>query len=157
MSWFCFRGIYYEALFVVLLNISSFRSPYEPYIQMVDKNMTNRTLPLIYAYQDSSVIGGVEMEKNQVIKLTADYLTCAENGKGTLVADVANNEPEHGLQHFEENRFGQSPLDIIGINVESWCSSTQTFLRNPDGTPGSYFSLYEALKNTSVPIIFTEV
>ncbi|KAL7527165.1 hypothetical protein ACHAXR_001834 [Thalassiosira sp. AJA248-18] len=103
--------------------------------RMVDEEVLNRTLPLIYAAQDSSTLGGVEMDKNEVMKLTVDYLTCAE----------------------KENKFGQSPIDIFGVNVESWCSSTQDFRYNPDGTPGSYYSLYEALRNSSVPIIFSEM
>jgi len=115
----------------------------------------NRTLPLIYAAQDSSVIGGAEMDKDKAMKLTAEYLTCAEEGKGMIVPD--DTDSRHGLTHFEENKFGQSPIDIIGVNVESWCSSTQDYQRNPDGTPGSYFGLHEALRNVSVPIIFSEM
>jgi hypothetical protein len=126
--------------------------------KLVEVGVVQRTLPLIYAAQDSSVLGGAEMENSDtIVKLTADYFTCAETGKGTIVADVAGDEPTHGLQHFTENRFGMSPIDIFGINVESWCSSTQDFYQNPDGTLGSYFSLLRALNATSVPVIFSEM
>ncbi|KAL7529084.1 hypothetical protein ACHAWF_002837 [Thalassiosira exigua] len=125
--------------------------------RLEDEGVSDRTLPLIYAMQDASVLGGDEMDKDEALKLTADYLTCAEMGRGTLVPDVAGNEPLHGLLRFEENKFGQSPVDIIGVNVESWCSSLQHFRYNPDGTPGSYYHLYQALKNISAPIIFTEM
>ena len=125
--------------------------------RMVDEDEDDqvlRTLPLMYnAAQDSSVssvLGSgdemkIKMNKNDVIKLTADYLTCGEMGKGTLVPDVGGNEPKHGLRHFEENRFGQSPIDIIGVNIESWCAT------------GSYYPLHEALRNTTVPIVFSEM
>ena len=85
----------------------------------------NRTLPLIYAAQDSSVIGGAEMDKDRAKKPTAEYLTCAEEGKGTIVAD--DTDSCHGLNHFEDNIFGLSPIDIIGVNVKSWCSSTHDY------------------------------
>ncbi|KAL7438926.1 hypothetical protein ACHAXM_006584 [Skeletonema potamos] len=125
--------------------------------KLVEDGAVQRTLPLIYAAQDSSVLGGAENDSDTIVKLTADYLTCAETGKGTIVADVAGDEPTHGLQHFTENRFGISPIDIFGINIESWCSSTQDFYYNPDGTIGSYYSLWMALQATSVPVIFSEM
>ena len=125
--------------------------------RMVDKGVFNRTLPLIYAAQDSSMIGGADMNSDTVMKLTVDYLTCVDEEKGTVVADVAGNESSHAVQRFEENKFGQSPIDIFGVNIESWCSSTQNFRYNPYGTPGSYYSLWKALRNTSIPIIFSEM
>jgi len=126
--------------------------------QLVQKKIVQRTLPLIYAAQDSSVLGGAEMDSDTIVKLTADYLTCGETGKGTIVADVAGDEAmTHGMQHFSENRFGMSPIDIFGINVESWCSSSQDFYYNPDGTFGSYYSLWKALQAISVPVIFSEM
>ena len=45
----------------------------------------------------------------------------------------------------------------MGINVESWCSSTQSYTNNVDGTPGPYYHLHESLRNASAPIIFTEM
>lgn len=125
--------------------------------KMVKEQVVQRTLPLIYAAQDSSVLGGAEMDSDMIVKLTADYLTCAESGKGTIVEDVAGAEPSSGIQHFTNNRFGISPIDIFGVNIESWCSSTQNFYHNPDGTPGTYYSLWKALQATSVPVIFSEM
>ncbi len=125
--------------------------------KMVKEQLVHRTLPLIYAAQDSSVLGGAEMDSDTIVKLTADYLTCAESGKGTIVEDVTGAGPSSGMQHFTNNRFGISPIDIFGINIESWCSSTQNFYHNPDGTPGAYLSLWKALNATSVPVIFSEM
>jgi hypothetical protein len=124
---------------------------------MVSADASERTLPLIYAAQDSATIGGAAVEKDTVMKLTVDYLSCSEEGKGVAVADVAGDEPSHGVEHFSENKFGQSPIDIYGVNIESWCSSTQDFYTNPDGTPGSYYSLWQALRNSSIPIVFSEM
>ncbi|KAL3779783.1 hypothetical protein HJC23_006000 [Cyclotella cryptica] len=124
---------------------------------MVEEGAANRTLPLIYAAQDSATIGGAAVDKDTVMKLTVDYLTCSEEGKGVAVPDMAGKEPTHGIEHFSENKFGQSPIDIYGVNIESWCSSTQDFYKNPDGTPGSYYSLWQALRNSSIPIIFSEM
>uniref|UniRef100_A0A7S1CU88 Glycoside hydrolase family 5 domain-containing protein n=1 Tax=Skeletonema marinoi TaxID=267567 RepID=A0A7S1CU88_9STRA len=126
--------------------------------RLVQEKIVQRTLPLIYAAQDSSVLGGAEMDSDTIVKLTADYLTCGETGKGTIVADVAGDEAmTHGMQHFSENRFGMSPIDIFGINIESWCWSRQDYYYNPDGSLGAYFSLWKALQATSVPVIFSEM
>lgn len=125
--------------------------------ELAKEKKSTRTLPLIYAAQDSSVLGGAEMDSDTIVKLTADYLTCAETGKGTLVEDVAGDKPVSGMQHFTENRFGMSPIDIFGVNIESWCSSTQDFYNNTDGTPGAYYSLWKALQDTPIPVIFSEM
>ncbi|KAL7518471.1 hypothetical protein ACHAWX_003293 [Stephanocyclus meneghinianus] len=123
---------------------------------MVEKGAANRTVPLIYAAQDSATIGGAAVDKDRVMKLTVDYLTCSEEGKGLDFPDVEGAEPTNA-EHFSGNKFGLSPIDIYGVNIESWCSSTQDFYKNPDGTPGSYYSLWQALRNTSIPIIFSEM
>lgn len=125
--------------------------------ELVQEKVVKRTLPLIYAAQDSSVLGGAEMDSDTIVKLTADYLTCAETGKGTIVEDVAGGGLTTGMQHFSENRFGMSPIDIFGVNIESWCSSTKDFYLNSDGTPGAYYSLWKALQATPVPVIFSEM
>ncbi|KAK1746976.1 hypothetical protein QTG54_002320 [Skeletonema marinoi] len=41
--------------------------------QLVQEKIVQRTLPLIYAAQDSSVLGGAEMDSDTIVKLTADY------------------------------------------------------------------------------------
>lgn len=126
---------------------------------MVDEGVAERTLPLIYAAQDSATIGGATVDKDEVMRLTVDYLSCAEEGKGVAVADVTGEDSSSSeeFDSFSYNKFGQSPIDIYGVNIESWCSSTQDFYLNPDGTPGSYYSLWEALRNSSIPIIFSEM
>lgn len=124
---------------------------------MVDEGVADRTLPLIYAAQDSATIGGADTDKDAVMKLTVDYLSCADEGKGEAVTDVTGEDSSQEFESFSDNKFGQSPIDIYGVNVESWCSSTQDFYYNPDGTPGSYYSLWEALRNSSIPIIFSEM
>ena len=106
---------------------------------MVTRGVMNRTLPLIYAYQDSSTLGAT-FDRKRAIKLTMEYMTCTTTGTKD-----------------DKQKSSSSPVDMLGINVESWCSSTQEYKRNSDGTPGSYYALHEALVNTTVPIIFTEV
>jgi hypothetical protein len=112
--------------------------------RMVRDGALERSLPLIYASQDASPMGGAALDKDQALRLTTDYLTCVR-GDG-------DGDDEDGRA-----RRQMSPVDIMGINVESWCSSTQDYVRNHDGTPGPYFHLHEALENASVPLIFTEV
>lgn len=102
---------------------------------MVGEGVTNRTLPLLYAAQDSATIGGATVDKDEVMKLTVDYLTCVEGSAA------------------EEEK----PIDIYGVNIESWCSSTQDYYHNPDGTVGTYYSLWQALRQSSIPIIFSEM
>jgi hypothetical protein len=103
--------------------------------EMVQENVFNRTLLLMYAAQDSLTVGGADTNKDTVMRLTVEYLTCERS-------------PESGQIN---------PIDIFGVNIESWCSSTQDFLTNPDGTIGSYYSIWKALRNSSVPIVFSEM
>jgi hypothetical protein len=124
---------------------------------MVSEGVSDRTLPLIYAAQDSVTVGGATVNKDAVMRLTVDYLSCAEEGKGAAVADLTGKDSALEFETFSDNKFGQSPIDIYGVNIESWCSSTQDFFNNPDGTPGSYYSLWQALRNSSIPIIFSEM
>lgn len=126
-----------------------------------------RTLPLIYASQDSSPMGGAALDKDQALRLTADYLTCVRDagGGGSGAGGVGgenddDDEEEDGkvIARMQQRHDRMSPaVDIVGINVESWCSSTQNYAYNRDGTPGPYYHLHEALENASVPLIFTEV
>ena len=89
----------------------------------------------MYAAQDSATIGGATVDKDEVMKLTVDYLTCVEGSAA------------------EEEK----PIDIYGVNIESWCSSTQDYYQNPDGTVGTYYSLWQSLRQSSIPIIFSEM
>jgi len=48
-------------------------------------------------------------------------------------------------------------IDIFGINVESWCSSFDTYKTNADGTTGTYYQLHQGLQNASIPLLFSEM
>lgn len=90
-------------------------------------------LPLIYAAQHDSI--GAAILPAQAMKLTLDYLSCQVNESDPLLA-----------------------VDVFGINVESWCSSLQTFKYNEDGfSVGSYYDLWETLHNISIPLLFSEM
>lgn len=47
-------------------------------------------------------------------------------------------------------------IDVLGVNIESWCSSLQSFELNEDGSTGSYLDLYNHVNASSIPIIFSE-
>ena len=137
-----------------------------------------RTLPLMYASQDSSPMGGAALDKDRALRLTTDYLTCVRGnggvdgggdggvgggaGGGGGESDDDDGEEDGKavvarMQLRRHDRMSSPAVDIVGINVESWCSSTQNYARNRDGTPGPFYHLHEALENASVPLIFTEV
>jgi len=91
------------------------------------------TFPLIYTTQHDGITA--EVNPAQTVKLLTDYLTCH------------SNEPN-----------STATIDILGVNIESWCSSLGTFEYNEDGTKGSYLDLYEKLHNmTTIPFIFSEL
>ena len=95
-----------------------------------------RSVPLLYAAQhdspDASVLPEVAM------KLTANYLSCVDSN----TENGADTEPS---------------VDLYGINVESWCSSMQTFEFNEDGvSETAYHALWRTLTNTSIPLLFSE-
>ncbi|KAL3822842.1 hypothetical protein ACHAXA_011479 [Cyclostephanos tholiformis] len=134
----------------------------------------SRVIPLIYASQDSSPVGpGTILDKDAALRLTTDYLTCVSSTSSGYDMDVYYDHaattvrspptpphpPPPPLARGggpDDVTFGPA-VDIMGINVESWCSSTQEYKTNRDGTPGPYYHLHEALVNVSVPIIFTEM
>jgi hypothetical protein len=141
-----------------------------------------RVLPLLYAAQhdspDASVLPEIAMT------LTADYLTCVdkdeEDGDGNNDSGrtnhsisavppggepIDNESPNHsdrmaarGAPAGRQQRgLGASrDVDMYGINVESWCSSLQTFETNEDGSESGYHALFRAFKNASFPVVFTE-
>ena len=129
--------------------------------------MRPRMLPLIYASQDSSPVGGAALDKDVALKLTLDYLTCVSPSSSSSssssyppqsVSSISGMAMRaRGGRDDGGDIVGTGPVDIMGINVESWCSSTQEYTTNRDGTPGPYYHLHEALVNTSVPIMFTEM
>jgi Glucanosyltransferase len=84
-------------------------------------------LPLMYTAQHDSI--GAAISASQAMKLTMDYLTC----------DL------------------DSAIDIFGINIESWCSSTQQFDVNEDGSVGTYKAVHDELANATRPVMFSEM
>jgi hypothetical protein len=89
-------------------------------------------LPLLYAAQHDSMTAAILTQ--EAMQMTLGYLACV---------DDADNF---------------SGIDIFGINVESWCSSLQTFHYNEDGiTETSYYSLWQTFQNVSIPLIFSEM
>ena len=93
--------------------------------------------PLIYTTQHDGITA--EVTPAQTVQLLADYLTCHSNDENNNTNSLA------------------ATIDIMGVNIESWCSSLGTFERNEDGTKGSYLDVYEHLANSTVPIIFSEL
>ncbi|VEU37493.1 unnamed protein product [Pseudo-nitzschia multistriata] len=93
---------------------------------------SRKAFPLIYATQHDSPTS--ELHPDEAIKLTLDYLSCAS---GTERSDGA--------------------LDLVfGINIESWCSSSESFDVEDDGiTESSYHSLWRTFsgKNKTVKIV----
>jgi hypothetical protein len=85
--------------------------------------------PLIYTTQHDGITA--EVTPAQTVKLMVDYLTCHSNSTATV--------------------------DILGVNIESWCSSLGTFEKNEDGTKGSYLDVYDHLVNSTIPLIFSEL
>jgi hypothetical protein len=83
-------------------------------------------ITLIYTMQHDGM--GATITASQAVQLTLEYLTSC----------------------------GDHVVDILGINIESWCSSRQTFQFNEDGSTGSYLDLYNHLRNSSIPVIFSE-
>lgn len=86
-------------------------------------------LPLIYTTQHDGISAVVPPA--ETAKLLLGYLTCHSNTTATV--------------------------DILGVNIESWCSSLQTFETNEDGSEGAYVSLYRQLENSTIPLIFSEL
>ena len=110
--------------------------------QAVTAGWRRTQFPLIYAAQHDSPTASVL--PNDAMKLTQQYLACRHDDGGGGGSHSANDEPY---------------VDIFGINVESWCSSLQTFAYEEDGTTESqYHALYETLRQTAaIPVVFTEM
>jgi len=76
--------------------------------------------------------------------LTLNYLTCSDNHNNNNGDDTSNSEL------LSES----SPeVDIFGVNIESWCSSRNSFVFADDGkSAGSYYSLWLGLHQSTVPL-----
>lgn len=57
-----------------------------------------------------------------------------------------------------DDSFSSGGIDLLGINIETWCSSRQEFATNEDDSLGPYLDLYQTLHNrTTVPLLFSEL
>eukprot|EP00808_Paulinella_micropora_P007979 g53220.t1 len=104
-----------------------------------------RALPLMYATQHAA-IGAVMMPEVNV-RNTLDYLTCA-NGEGVDMFGINVESWCSSLQTFEKNE-DDSHLPM--------CSSLQTFEKNEDGTVNPYYALWSTMHNVSTPLVFSEM
>merc|ERR1711923_294818 len=96
------------------------------------KGKLDRPLPLIYAAQHSGI--GAAYSADEVMQITMDYFTCS----GSTDSDGA-------------------AIDIFGVNIESWCSSLATFEEDENGAVGSYYSLWQSMRRSTIPLVFTEM
>jgi Glucanosyltransferase len=129
--------------------IKAYAADLKRYMHTINKNNTNNTsataiaariLPLAYAAQHDSITAQITPDES--MKLTLDYLTCRPD-----------DDDDVGRQQQDDNG-----IDVFGINVESWCSSLQTFHYNEDGiTETAYYRLWQKLRNASVALMFTEM
>ena len=77
---------------------------------------------------------------DETIKLTFDYLSCIDSNGSH---GDTNKEEDEGEMMGNSNNILDNTL-IFGMNIESWCSSLQTFEYEEDGIEeSSYHSLLE--------------
>jgi len=101
------------------------------YMRMANKE----TLPLFYTAQHDGI--GAQLSPAEAMRMTVDYMTCA---------DDTTTDPEEAAS-----------IDVFGINIESWCSWTQKFEKNEDGSIGTYLDLYNAMNDANIPLVFSEL
>mmetsp|Transcript_26930 Transcript_26930/g.59142 ORF Transcript_26930/g.59142 Transcript_26930/m.59142 type:complete len:534 (-) Transcript_26930:153-1754(-) len=105
---------------------------YSRFVASSQLSSSRKSFPLMYATQHDSPTS--ELFPDEAIKLTLDYLSCSHNKKSC-----------------DDN------LDLVfGINIESWCSSSETFEVEDDGvTESSYHSLWRTFssKNKTVKVV----
>jgi hypothetical protein len=105
------------------------------YMAAQESKFDRPPLPLMYAAQNSAF--GANMDVNEGLKVTQEYLACQR--EGSTVDDI-------------------SGIDIFGVNVESWCSSKDTFEKSERGFAGPYHSLWKAMRNTTaMPLVMSEM
>ena len=86
-----------------------------------ENDKARRSLPLLYTAQHDSP--SAEQSPDEAIKLTFDYLSCRSKNSGYLEGVV-----------------------FFGINIESWCSSLQSFEYEENGfDESSYHSVWRTL------------
>ena len=102
-----------------------------------DDGARTEAMPLMYATQHDSP--SAEFPTDDAMKLTLDYLTCRDDDANTVRGPSSSASTAGGSSH-------RSPF-IFGINIESWCSSLQTFEYEEDGlTESSYHSLWNTMR-----------
>jgi hypothetical protein len=109
------------------------------------KETMGRSLPIVYAAQHDSYSAAVTPSKS--MRLISDYLTCVveePDPKGESI--IGNN-----VTSISES------IDIFGVNIESWCSSKNTFRYDEQGTDGSLYVLWNDMHGSNVPLVFTEI
>ncbi|KAL7490517.1 hypothetical protein ACHAWT_000218 [Skeletonema menzelii] len=117
-------------------------------IKLYMKGRNMRPLPMLYAAQHSGI--GSEGEVG-MMWLTLNYLTCS-GGSG----DVSKRRIASAAS--APSAPDDASIDMFGVNIESWCSSKQSFVYEEDGkSAGSYYSLWLGLHQSTVPLIFTEM
>ena len=99
-------------------------------------------LPLLYAAQHDSPTA--DILPDEAMAWTLNYLACREDDDQDDDDDATND------------------LNLIfGVNIESWCSSLQTFEYEEDGiSESSYHALWRTLQQPDVayvPVIFSEM
>jgi Glucanosyltransferase len=124
-----------------------------------------RPLPLIYAAQHSAIWSNVGNVGTML--LTLNYLTCKSSSLSPSNDNDHHNQQLNVMSSSSSSSSSQSsssssssepPIDIFGVNVESWCSSLNTFVFNEDGkSAGSYYSLWLGLHDSTVPLVMTEM
>jgi len=101
---------------------------------MADQNYDRTPLPLVYAAQNAAFNAAVSV--NHGLRVTHEYLTCTR--EGSAIDNIG-------------------AIDLFGVNVESWCSSKDTFDETEKGTEGTYHSLWNDTHNATLPLIMTEM
>jgi Glucanosyltransferase len=120
------------------------------------------SLPLIYTTQHDGI--GAAVSPTQNVRYMLEYLTCRRSSGIDGDSRYRNGDARrvevdfspHNRVDFDNQQL--QSIDLFGINIESWCSSLQTFSKSEDGAVGTYWELFHDLINvTSVPIIFSEM
>ena len=126
----------------------------ERYQHRIHKNQL-QPLPLSYACQHSG--SGAALNSVDTVRLSLDYLTCSSrsgsSGSSTNTEKRLNQESDPNSNHLLN--FG---IDMLGVNIESWCATGNTFGKNVDGTTGTYYQLWQGLHaHVDVPLFFSEI
>jgi len=115
---------------------------------------SDNNICLIYTAQHDGI--GAALSPAETVQLTLEYMSaCGGSSDDDLIGDATSDDSGGGNGNGNGNG-GNSVIDLFGINVESWCSSTQTFERNDDNSTGTYADLFWHMENATTAIIFSE-